>query len=92
MDLRHVFEEVAHLGLELGRSIEAMENEPTLEQERVAQSKVLERWPELLDRATWWTVFRITFIDGYWFGKTDPAGARARVEIKRASRLQAPKG
>ncbi len=78
--LRHAY----RLGLDLGRSDEALENHPTRAQETAARDSTLAAFPELGDHSPdWWHVFAHAFETGYQTGKLDPEGARRRVAIKR---------
>lgn len=72
------------LGLDLGRSVEALENKPTLAQARFARTRLEVEFPDLTSLDNWWGVVEGAFERGYAQGKTDPEGARARVKIKRA--------
>lgn len=78
------------LGVTLGRSDEAMENAPTLAQAQAARDAMIAEYPGIdrMSESDFWPVFASAFERGYVLGKTDPDGARRRVEIKRLGAME----
>ncbi len=75
------------LGIQLGKSDDAIEARPTFEQEEAARAVLAEEFGASVGETAAWNVLGAgPFRSGYTLGKMDCAGARRRVEIKRAAR------
>jgi len=82
------------LGVVLGRSDVALDNQPTFAQARAARQSMVAEYPGLdrMGGSDFWPVFSSAFEDGYATGKLDPEGARRRVAVKRAEASALSKG
>lgn len=82
-----VMDAADRIGYELGASVSAMCNEPSAFEMAAARRDLFARFRGLEQMATidaWDADIR----EGWHRGKRDPAGAKARVEIKRADARQ----
>lgn len=86
MSIDRILAHLAEIGCALGKSTEALENEPTPSQELAARDAILQQYPWLREYDQWWLVVSDSFRTGYALGKTWVPGAQARVRIKREAR------
>jgi len=89
LDTNAVMNRASALGIQLGRSDDALADRPTFEQEEAARAELGREFGASVGETAAWNVLGAgPFRSGYKLGKMDGVGARRRVAIKRAARLE----